>query len=151
MEKIEDLNNLCGWLDQEGVLLFDRQLPFSHEDSKALTVTLPAAGVTGIFYDRGRMEDTAEEYSALLHESGHYATGTTHTLSSPFDLVAKHEYKADKWAVRHAIAPEELDCAVADGCTDIYSLADHFGVTEDLMRKAVCWYTHGNLAADLYF
>ena len=26
-----------------------------------------------------------------------------------------------------------------------------FGVTEEFMRKAVCWYTHGNLATELYF
>jgi len=29
-------------------------------------------------------------------------------------------------------------------------LADRFGVTEPFMAKAVCWYAHGNLAADLY-
>ena len=46
---------------------------------------------------------------------------------------------------------EDLDVAVADGYTDIWSLAEHFGVTEDFMRKAVCWYTHGNLATELYF
>ena len=30
-------------------------------------------------------------------------------------------------------------------------LAEYFGVTEDFRRKAVCWYTYGNLAAELYF
>jgi len=40
---------------------------------------------------------------------------------------------------------------VALGCTDLWMLAEHFGVTEGFMRKVVCWYTHGNLAADLYF
>ncbi len=148
MEKLEKLNE---WLAREGVLVFDRPLPFSHEETKAVTITLPDVGVTGIYYDRDRMADTAEEYSALLHESGHYATGATHTISSPFDLVSKHEYKADKWAVLHAVTAEELDRAVADGCTDIPSLAERFGVTEELMRKTVCWYTHGNLATELYF
>ena len=49
------------------------------------------------------------------------------------------------------ISEDDLDEAVADGYTDIYSLAEHFGVPEDFMRKAVCWYTHGNLATELYF
>ena len=45
---------------------------------------------------------------------------------------------------------EELDNAVADGYTDIWSLAEHFNVTPDFMRKAVCWYTYGNLDVDYY-
>lgn len=147
MEKLEQLND---WLEQEGVFVFDRQLPFSSEQSKAVTVRLNA-GVWGIFLDRGRLETEAEELSAALHEGGHYATGTTHALSSPFDLVAKHEVKADKWAVKRLLTARELDDAVAGGCTEIWQLAEHFGVTEELMRKAVCWYTYGNLAAELYF
>lgn len=148
---MERLNNLYQWLDEKGVFLFDRQLPFSNDKSKAVTVRLNADGTWGIFFDRGRMDNTAEEYSAALHEGGHYATGTTHQTSSPYDLVEKHEYKADKWAVQHAFSAEELDEAVASGHTEIWQLAEHFGVTEELMRKAVCYYTHGNLAADLYF
>ncbi|WP_312280346.1 hypothetical protein [Oscillibacter sp.] len=45
----------------------------------------------------------------------------------------------------------KLDEAVADGCTDIWSLAEYFEVTEEFMREAICWYTHGNMAAELYF
>ena len=148
---MERLNNLYQWLDEKGVFLFDRQLPFSKEETKALTVRLNGSGTYGIFLDRGRMENTAEEYSSALHEGGHYATGTTHQADSPYDLVEKHEYKANKWAVRRAFTSEELDAAVADGYTELWQLAEYFGVTEDFMRKAVCWYTYGNLAAELYF
>lgn len=75
----------------------------------------------------------------------------THEVNSPFDLVAKHEYKADKWAIERALSVDELDDAVAEGHTEIWDLAEYFGVTEDFMRKAVCWYTYGNLATELYF
>ena len=40
---------------------------------------------------------------------------------------------------------KELEKAVADGYTEIWALADFFGVTEDLMRRAVSWYKFGNL------
>ena len=30
-------------------------------------------------------------------------------------------------------------------------LADRFGVTEDFIKKAVCYYVHGNVATELYF
>ena len=46
---------------------------------------------------------------------------------------------------------EDFDQAIADGYDNIPDLADYFNVTEDFMRKAVCFYIHGNLAAELYF
>ncbi len=149
---MENLDSLYQWLDNEGVFLFDRQLPFSKDDSKATTIKLnPPNEVWGIFLDKGRLKTIPEEKSALLHESGHYATGTTHEVCSPCDLISKHEYKADKWGIQRAFSAEELDWAVADGHTEMWDLAEYFDVTEDFMRKAVCWYTHGNLATELYF
>ena len=147
---MEKLNDLRQWLTDQGVYLFDRQLPFHNDTSHAVTIRLDG-NVWGIFLDGDRLDTTAKEKSACLHEAGHFATGTTHALESPFDLVAKHEHKADKWAVERALTAEELDEAVAAGCTELWELAEWFNVTEDFMRKAVCWYTHGNLAADLYF
>lgn len=148
MEKLDDLYQ---WLQDEGVFLFDRQLPFSGEKTHAVTIHLEHTDTWGIFLDKFRLSTSAEEKASLLHESGHYATGTTHAAASPFDLVEKHEYKANKWAIERLLSIDELDEAVADGCTEIWELAERFGVTEDLMRKAVCWYTHGNLATELYF
>lgn len=148
---MENINNLQQWLHDRDVLLFDRQLPFSDERTKATTIHLTETDTWGVFMDSGRIKTAAEEKSVLLHECGHCATGATHAVCSPFDLVAKHEYRADKWAVKRALSADELDQAVAAGCTDLWSLAEHFGVTEDFMRKAVCWYTHGNLAENLYF
>ena len=46
---------------------------------------------------------------------------------------------------------EELDNAIAEGCTEVWELADRFGVTEEFIRKTVCYYVHGNMAAELYF
>lgn len=119
------------------------------DDGQAATIEIN--GRYGIFMDFHNIPTGAEELVAVAHEGGHVFTGATHRVSSPYDLVAKHEYKADKWAVRRLISPEDLDAAVADGCTDIHSLAEHFNVTVPFMKKAVCLYTHGNLAADLYF
>lgn len=149
---MENLISLYNWLESEGVFLFDHKIPFSRKDSKAVTIQLKAPHEAwGIFLDKERLETVAEEKSALLHEGGHYATGATHEVNSPFDLVTKHEHKADKWAVERALSADELDEAVAAGHTEMWDLADYFGITEDLMRKAVCWYVHGNLATEFYF
>lgn len=45
----------------------------------------------------------------------------------------------------------DLDEAVAEGHTEFWDLAEYFGVTEDFVKKAVRWYTYGNLATELYF
>ena len=41
--------------------------------------------------------------------------------------------------------------AVAEGYDQIWSLAEYFGVTEDFMRKALCWHVYGNVESQLYF
>lgn len=118
-------------------------------DDQAATIEMD--GQYGVFMDFSNIDTSAEELVIVAHEGGHISTGATHRVDSPYDLVEKHEYKADKWAVERLITEEELDLAVADGCTELWQLADRFGVTEEFMKKAVCWYTHGNLAAELYF
>lgn len=101
--------------------------------------------------DEGLLALERERKVHLAHELGHCMTGSFYNRFASRDLREKHENMANKWAVECLIRPEELDDAVAMGCTDLWSLAEHFGVTEDFVRKAVCWYTHGNLAAELYF
>ena len=143
------LEALRAWLTASDVYLADRPLPFA--DTRAVTIRLNADGAFGIFLDRARLPCRRDEYSVLLHESGHVATGATHAVSSPFDLVQKHEYSADKWAAQAAVTADELDEAVAAGHTELWDLAEHFGVSEALMRKIVCLYTYGNVSSELYF
>ena len=91
-----------------------------------------------------------QEREALAHELGHCKTGSFYNRHAALDIRQKHENRADKWAIRQLVPEDALDQAVADGYTDLPSLAEHFCVTVPFMRKAVCWYTYGNLAADLY-
>ena len=148
---MRELTELYERFESDGVFVFDRQLPFSNEQSKAVTIRINDSGTTGVFLDRGRIETSAEEAVTLLHESGHCATGTTHSIVSPFDLVEKHEYKADKWAVQDAVSKEELNAARSAGYLEIYELAEYFNLTEAFIRKVVCWYDHGNLDVNTYF
>ena len=118
--------------------------------ARSLSVPLPD-GTYAIAINPWKMETLEQETVCLAHELGHCETGSFYNRWAKLDLRKKHENRADKWAVRQLVPVEELDQAVADGCEDIQALADHFGVTEEFMKKAVCWYIHGNLAAELYF
>lgn len=101
--------------------------------------------------DPNKIENESDERSKLAHEVGHCITGAFYNQYSNYDCRQKHENKADKWAILQLIPVDDLDDAIANGCTEIWELAELFGVTEDFIRKAVCYYVHGNLATSLYF
>ena len=131
----------------------DSSIPIMVLDSPQ-TGTLCIQAESGRCYigmDYGILPDEANRRVHLAHELGHCKTGAFYNRWAAQDVRRKHENRADKWAIQRMIPEDALDDAVADGCTDIYSLADRFGVTEDFMKKAVCWYTYGNLATEIYF
>ena len=92
-----------------------------------------------------------QERVHLIHELGHCVTGSFYNRYAAIDSRQRHENRADKWAVKKLIPVEALDDAIAEGCTEVWELAERFGVTEEFVRKAVCYHVHGNLAAELYF
>lgn len=101
--------------------------------------------------DYGTFPNEADRRVHLAHELGHCKTGAFYNRWAARDLRKRHENRADKWAIKALVPEEELDDAVAEGHTELWDLAEYFGVTEEFMKKAVCWYTHGNMAAELYF
>ena len=121
---------------------------------------LPQTGSVSMMDEQGRCaigldlphrRTRTERRVRLAHELGHCATGSFYNRWSPADVRRLHENRADKYAVRLLISPEDLDEAVAEGFTEPWELAEHFGVDETFLKKAVCLYTYGNLAAELYF
>lgn len=101
--------------------------------------------------DETVLDGSVQERVHLGHELGHCVTGSFYNRYAAIDHRQRHENKANKWAIHQLIPVAALDAAVAAGYTELWDLADLFGVTEDLMRKAVCLYVHGNLATELYF
>lgn len=104
-----------------------------------------------IAIDETAMQTEAELRVHLGHELGHCETGAFYSRYAACDVPQKHENTADKWAIEHLITADALDDAVAAGNTEMWQLAEYFDVTEEFMRKAVCWYVHGNLSTELYF
>lgn len=101
--------------------------------------------------DPRKLTGEADERAKLAHELGHCATGAFYNRYSNYDSRQRQENKADKWAICQVITEEELDEAVAQGRATLWELAEHFGIPESLMKKAVCWYTYGNVAEEMYF
>lgn len=119
------------------------------ELASSLSIPLPD-GTTAIALDPWKLDTIQKEVLSLAHEMGHCCTGSFYNIFATHDIRQKHENKADKWAVEYLIPKAELDKAVAEGHTELWDLAEYFGVTEDFMKKTVCWYKHGNMAVDCY-
>lgn len=87
----------------------------------------------------------------LAHEIGHSMTGAFYNPYAACDIRKKHENRADKWAIKQLIPREAFQFALDRGISELWELAEYFNVTEDFMKKAACYYMHGNLATELYF
>jgi len=109
------------------------------------------SGACYIGMDESVRDGGIQERVHLGHELGHCLTGSFYSIHTAVDCRQRHENRADKWAILQMIPVNDLDDAVAQGCTELWELAERFGVTEDFMRKAVYYYVHGNVAAELYF
>lgn len=124
-------------------------LRFPLKDTGSMSVMEGGACFIGM--DETVLDRGVQERVHLGHELGHCLTGSFYNRYAAIDHRQRHENKANKWAIQQLIPLEALDEAVASGYTNLWELAEYFGVTEDLIRKAVCWYTYGNLATELYF
>lgn len=101
--------------------------------------------------DDGVRDGGVQERVHLSNELGHCVTRSFYYIYAAVEYRQRHENRADKWAVTALIPVDALDDAVADGCTEVCELAERFQVTEEFVRKAVCWYVHGNMASELHF
>ena len=99
--------------------------------SKAAIIEID--GNYGIFIDRKQIETKAEETAITAHELGHAETGSTHKLNSNYDVIEKHEYRANVWATHYLIPFNEYLEAINKGNTKLWQLAEYFDVTEDFI------------------
>ena len=141
-----ETRDLYRYATKKQIEILDYSLPYCGSLS-----VMDESGACFIGIDESVMDGDAVEKVHLAHELGHCLTGSFYSRHTAVDSRQRHENRADKWAVRRLISADALDSAVASGCTEIWELAERFGVTEDFARKAVCYYVHGNLATELYF
>ena len=141
-----ELGALYDLAEQENIEVI--RFPMAINGSMSL---MDDSGACYIGMDDAVRDGGIQERVHLIHELGHCVTGSFYNRYAAIDSRQRHENRADKWAVKKLIPVEALDDAIAEGCTEVWELAERFGVTEEFVRKAVCYHVHGNLAAELYF
>ena len=147
--KIHDVVELYEYAEEKGYDTYWYNLDCDGLES--LSIMRVRDGKCFIAIDPFLLKSDADELVKGLHEIGHCDTGSFYNEYATCDIRQKHENRADKRAIELRLTEDDLDEAVAEDHTEIWDLAEYFGVTEDFMRKAVCWYTYGNLSTELYF
>lgn len=108
----------------------------------------PKAGATirdgscyAIFLDFSQIGSIRLMNGVCYHESGHAATGALHKVDSPYELVERSEYRANRWAAEHYLPVEEFKEAFAAGYTELWQLSDYFNLPEDDIKNALTYWT----------
>lgn len=108
----------------------------------------PKAGATirdgdyyAIFLDFSKIHSTRLLKGVCYHELGHAGTGALHKVSSPYELVERSEYRANRWAAEHFLPVEEFREAFAAGFTELWQLAEYFDLPEEDIRNALVYWT----------
>lgn len=94
-----------------------------------------------IFLDFSKIRSTRLLRGVCCHELGHAATGALHKVSSPYDLVERSEYRANRWAAQHYLTREAFQQAFDDGCRSLWELAEYFDLPEPDVAKALSYWT----------
>ena len=99
----------------------------------------------GIFLNHDEINDIDEEFCVAAHEYGHCMSGSTHKINSKFDLICKHEYRADRRAILDFLPIEEIHKAIDAGCQTAYEFSEYLDIPETFVLKAIKHYRCMNL------
>lgn len=117
----------------------DNIMVYSYDLGVIDSLSLLHNGKCFVAIDPFQIKSTADEKVKLAHELGHCETGAFYNQYAVCDIRSKHEYTANKWAIKKLIPEDELKEA-CKYCTNRWELSEHFGVTEDFMQKALDYY-----------
>lgn len=113
---------------------------FLYDIGFAPAATIESSGKYAVFCDPKLLRTTAALKECLAHECGHCATGATHHVASPWDLVEKHEYKANRWAIEQFLPYGALCDAMRSGMTESWQLAEYFDLPQEFIERAIHYY-----------
>ena len=112
---------------------------FDLQGTEALAVMAPD-GRCFVAIDPMQLRSEEDEKEKLAHELGHCVRGAFYNAYSPYDIRARHEYKANAWAYRTLVPRDELWRVSHEIDATDESVAEHFGVSVEFLRRARYYY-----------
>ncbi len=118
---------------ENNVEILRRPLPFTG------SMSTEVCGRCFIGLDNSHSYTYAEEQARIGHELGHCLYGGFYSMKTPFDIVERHEVRADHWYIRHAIPKRQLFEMLKQG-RDAFEIAEMLDTAEEYVRRAYYYY-----------
>lgn len=94
-----------------------------------------------VFLDFSKISSLRLLRGVCYHELGHAATGSLHKVDSPYELVERSEYRANRWAAERYLTEADFRRAFSQGYTEAWQLADFFDLPEEDICAALTFWT----------
>ena len=122
-------------------VLEDENIHYSnHELKNSSGMIAHYKDVTAIIVDESKTNTTISRNTVLIQELGHYFSGSYYKTNSPYELIEKMEYKADKKAWEKFFPYEQIKRLMKKGLTTVTQLAEYFDVEAPYMARCVNYY-----------
>ena len=113
-------------------------IPFSGAPTPGATVR--DGEHLAVFLDFSKIQTLQLLRGVCCHELGHVATGALHRVSSPFELIERSEYRANRYIARTFLTETAFREAFAAGYTEPWQLAEYFDLPEqDVVNALTYW------------
>lgn len=120
---------LCEIAEEDDILMISGKL------HNAPSMAICDDGDCAIIIDYSKIDSNAKLLVCTAHEVGHCETGSFYTEKS-LELRCRMEYRANKWAIKKLAPKDEMERAIKNGHSEVWQLAEYFGITEDMVRFA---------------
>ena len=102
--------------------------------------TIRDQGFYAVFLDFTKIRSTRLLRGVCFHELGHIATGALHKVDSPYELVERSEYRANRWATETFLTKEAFQEAFEEGYTELWQLSEYFDLPEQVIANALTYW-----------
>lgn len=126
-------NDFCTIAEKSGIEI----VPFRMSSVDSMSAEVD--GQCYIAMDCSRHHTAAEEQACIGHELGHCLYGGFYTRNTPFDMIERHEVRADRWYILRAIPRRTLFRLLKEGY-DAWEIAEQLNTTEEYVRRAYYYY-----------
>lgn len=128
------LDNLYQVAENEGIKVYYFPMP----ESESMSLPFGSKSVIGL--DDSQQRPLCEECVHLGHELGHCVYGGFYSRKTPYDVIGRHEYRADAWFIQRYIKVADLRRLLKKGYAAA-EMAEELGVTETYIKKALHYWT----------
>jgi len=103
--------------------------------------TIRDRGEYAVFLDFTKIRSARLLRGVCCHELGHLATGALHKVDSPYELVERSEYRANRYIAEHCLTEADFREAFAAGCSELWQLAEYFDLPEADIKNALTYWS----------